>query len=94
MSGPAPQTRGFLHACACPWCKKVHSFADQEDYAVQQALLDGLGGSERDILFTCSTDEKGPGCGRHFRIAKIAKVTMIWLEPVVSAAGYKRLKKT
>lgn len=97
MSAPAHKlSRGTTEAAPCPWCKKVHSFTGMEDYAVQESFegMGGLGGTERDMLFSCNTDSNGPGCGRHFRIARIRRVTMVWLEPVASPAGYKKLKRT
>jgi hypothetical protein len=69
----APQTKGTLDACACPWCKKVHSLRGFEDYAVMH-------GMERDSVFQCATDDKGPGCQRYFRVVRIQPVTLIWLE--------------
>ena len=92
---PEKLTRGTIHACACPWCKKVHSFAGMEDYAIQEAMegMGGIGGTERDMVFECNADDRGPGCGRLFRVAKIAKVTMLWLEPVVDRGGYKSLRR-
>lgn len=33
---PKKQTRGYIHACACPLCGKANDFRDEADFALEQ----------------------------------------------------------
>lgn len=64
------QSRGTVDSAPCPWCKKPQSFKGVADYGVV----------ERDICYQCVNDKNGKGCGRHYVIARVQPVTLIWLE--------------
>ena len=32
---PGTQTKGYVHSCACPWCRKPNDFRDLDDYGLE-----------------------------------------------------------